>query len=399
MKLAAQLSQLGTETAFMVSAMAEKWRAAGNHVYPFHLGDIDIMPPPALVEEVAAAIRSGKNGYCPGAGIPLLREQLAEKFGQERGVSYAAENVAVQPGGKPVIAKFIQAVMNPGDEVLYPVPGFPIYESQIRYQRGVPVPYRYRPAPDGGFLLDIDGLRAAVSGSTRALIFNNYHNPTGAAASAAELDAVAEIAVENNLWVLNDDAYYLIRYGDTPPASLLTRAGMMPRTVNLFTFSKQFAMTGWRCGAAIGPAKAIEAIATMNTNNESCTTHFIQQALASALSAGSICHRPIVAQLQARRDALAAALNGIDGVRVAAPPSAFYLYCDLREIMRRKDMDSIDALMRATLQATGVSFCTGVHFGEEESTPYARFAFSGIPEEEINSGGQRLKAYFESGDQ
>lgn len=394
--LAQQLTALGTETAFAVAAQAAAWQAQGNKVYPYHLGDVNIMPPQELLDGVATVMRSGKNTYCPGAGVPLLREQLAEHFGQQRGVSYTADNVAVQPGGKPVIAKFLLAVMNPGEEVLTPVPGFPIYESQIRYQRGVPVPYHYRPQ-GGRFVLDVDAIARAIGSNTRAIIFNNHHNPTGAVASAEELDALAALAVKHNLWVLNDEAYYLIRYGDTAGQSILTRAGMMERTINLFTFSKQFAMTGWRLGAAIGPAEAIAAIATMNTNLESCTTHFIQQAMGEALAAGladAPCH--ILPALTARRDALVARLNAISGVTVHAPPAGFYVYCDLAQVMRRKHITHIATLLDSTLRATGVSFCSGAHFGERADTTFARFAFSGISEDDIHESGAKLKTYFES---
>ena len=394
--LAKQLVHLGTETAFAVAALAADWRARGNTVYPFHLGDIDMPPPEPLIEGVTAAIRDGKNNYCPGGGVPLFREQLAAYFNAIHNVSYTAENIAAQPGGKPVIGKFLQAVMNPNDEVLYPVPGFPIYESQIRYQGGVAVPYHYRDDGNGSFRLDTGEIRERISNKTCALIFNNYHNPTGAVASAAELDEIAVLAEEHNLWVLNDDAYYLIRYGDTPGQTLLSRDGMLARTINLFTFSKQFAITGWRVGAAIGPKAVIDAIARMNTNMESCTTHFIQQAIAEVLRAGSADHVPVVQTLQERRDAMASALNAIDGIQVSAPQSAFYIYCDMSEILRRKNLSSIDTLMRLTLENTGVSFCTGVHFGAGSDSRYARFAFSSLPVEVISEAGRQLRPYLES---
>lgn len=398
LSLAKQLSQLGTETAFAVAAMAAEWQKQGNKVYPYHLGDINLMPPPALVEGLVAAIHAGKNTYCPGAGIPLLREQLAHIFGQQRGVRYTADNVAVQPGGKPVIAKFLQAVMNPGDEVLYPVPGFPIYESQIRYQRGVPVPYYYHPT-GSGFALDMEALAAAITKNTRAIIFNNHHNPTGAVATEQELDALAALAVKHDLWVLNDDAYYLIHYGDAPAHSLLTRDGIMARTINLFTFSKQYAMTGWRVGAAIGPAHAIAAIATMNTNMESCTTHFIQQAMGEALSSGMIGDAShVLPALRERRDGLAANLNAIDGIQVIVPDSAFYIYCDMSAVLQRKGMATVAELIPAVLKETGVSFCSGAHFGGGEESRFARFAFSGISLEDINASGEKLKSYCERAD-
>ena len=395
MEFARQLEKLGTETAFAVAAMAAEHRARGGRVFPFHLGDINIPPPAAVVEGAARAITEGKNGYCPGAGIPLFREQLARVFSAERGVKYDAENIAAQPGGKPVIAKFLNLVMNPGDEVLCPVPGFPIYESQIRYQGGIPVPYHYRPAADGRFELDPDEIRRAASAKTRALIFNNHHNPTGASASDAELDAVAEAAVDRGWWVMADEAYFNIRHDGDAGRTIVSRPGMRERTVILFTCSKQFAMTGWRLGAAIGPAEAIRQIANLNTNLESCTTHFIQQAVGEALRDGAD-GADILAELTRRRDALAAALNKIGGLSVLPPPSAFYIHCDAGEIVRRKRMKSVDELMRATLRETGVSFCTGEHFGESADTNFVRFAFSGISPQDIAEGCEKLKAYFES---
>ena len=395
MKTARQLEKLGTETAFAVAAMAAAHRAKGGRVFPFHLGDINIQPPCAITEGAARAIADGKNGYCPGAGIPIFREQLARVFSETRGVAYDAENISAQPGGKPVIAKFLQLTMNPGDEVLYPVPGFPIYESQIRYQGGVAVPYHYRPAGGGGFELDLDELRGAVSAKTRGLIFNNHHNPTGASASDAELDAVAEVAVSNDLQVLADEAYFTILHGGEAGRTVVSRPGMRERTIVLFTCSKQFAMTGWRLGAAIGPAEAIKIVSNLNTNMESCTTHFIQQAVGEALRAGED-GADILAELTRRRDALVAALNGIEGVSAAPPPSAFYIHCDMSEVIRRKGMKNADELMRATLRETGVSFCTGEHFGEARSTNFVRFAFSGISPEDIAEGVAGLKGYFEA---
>src|SRR5690606_29001195 len=164
---------------FAVSDAAAAWAAKGHRVYPFHLGDINLPTPDNIVEAALKAIRDGYTGYCPGAGIPELREVIAEDVGRKRGVHYTAANVSVQPGGKPVIGKFIAAVMNPGDEVLYPNPGYPIYESQIDYYDGVAVPYGFVET-ENGFVLDMDRIRNAITPRTRVLIYNNYHNPTSA---------------------------------------------------------------------------------------------------------------------------------------------------------------------------------------------------------------------------
>ena len=393
MEFARQLEKLGTETAFAVAAMAAEHRAGGGRVFPFHLGDINIPPPALMREGIARAIADGKNGYCPGAGIAVFREALADAYSRSRGVECNADNIAAQPGGKPVIAKFLNLTMNPGDEVLYPVPGFPIYESQIRYQGGIAVPYHYRPTGDGGFALDLEELRAAVSPRTRALIFNNHHNPTGASSSDAELDAVAELADARNLWVLADEAYFTIRHDGDAGRTLLSRGGMAERTIVLYTCSKQFAMTGWRLGAAIGPAEAVRVIANMNTNMESCTTHFMQQAVGEALRSGED-GAEILAELTRRRDALGLGLGLIGGLRIMPPPSAFYIYCDAGEVARRKGMKNADELMRATLRETGVSFCTGEHFGESRDTMHVRFAFSGISPADIAEGCELLKKYW-----
>ncbi|MEE8306041.1 MAG: aminotransferase class I/II-fold pyridoxal phosphate-dependent enzyme, partial [Gammaproteobacteria bacterium] len=281
MKLAKQLEHLGTETAFAVSAAAADWAAKGNKVYAFHLGDMNLSTPANIVEATTRAIADGYTGYCPGAGILELREVIAADVGSKRHVTYNAENVSIQPGGKPVIGKFLHAVMNPGDEVLYPNPGYPIYESQIEYQGGVAVPYGYVDAQQG-FALDLDALKAAITDKTRALIYNNFQNPNGAESSRAEMEALAELAIENDLWVLSDDAYYEIQYSGEPE-SIVNIPGMQERTVILYTCSKRFAMTGWRLGAAIGPQPVIEVISKLNTNAESCTTHFIQRGLVEAI--------------------------------------------------------------------------------------------------------------------
>ena len=236
MKIATRINRLGTETAFAVSAQARKWAAKGNKVYPFHLGDINLSTPLNIVEAANKYIVDGKNGYCPAEGILPLREVLADDVGIKRGVHFGPENVSVQPGGKPTIGKFIQAVMNPGDEVLYPNPGYPIYESQIEYHGGIAVSYRYDET-DTGFAIDIEKLKTSVTDKTTALIYNNYNNPISAESSREEMEALAQIAIKYDLWVLSDDAYYEMLY-DTKPQSIVNIPGMQERTVILYTFSK-----------------------------------------------------------------------------------------------------------------------------------------------------------------
>jgi aspartate/methionine/tyrosine aminotransferase len=395
--LSRQLTHLGTETAFEVSAAAADWAARGNKVYPFHLGDLNLPTPANVVEAASRAIADGHTGYCPGAGIPALRDTLAQDVGHKRHVNYGPEQVSVQPGGKPVIGKFLQAVMNPGDEVLYPNPGYPIYESQIEFQRGVSVPYGYVET-DQGFELDFDSIESAITDKTTALIYNNYQNPNSAQSSQQEMESLAGLAIENDLWVLSDEAYFEIQYGDTP-RSIVSLDGMQERTIILYTCSKRFAMTGWRLGAAIGPAPVIDVINKLNTNAESCTTHFIQHAMAEAIGGDPSGPHAILHTLRVRRDATVAGLNAIDGIRVTSPDSTFYLFPNVTEVMARKGLTDVDQLMTQALAEANVSFCTRNHFGRpaaNEQNHYVRFAYSGIDVNDITEGMARLKQFFES---
>jgi len=400
MKLADRLSKLGTETAFAVSAQAAAWAAKGNKVYPFHLGDINLPTPENIVEAANQAIADGKTGYCPGPGIPNLRETLAADVGERRGVSYGMNNVAIQPGGKPVIGKFISAVMNAGDEVLYPNPGYPIYESQIEFQGGVAVPYGYVETADG-FAIDMEKLKASITDKTRIFIYNNYQNPISAESSEAEMRELAELAVKHDWWVLSDEAYYEIRYGGTP-RSIVNYPGMQERSVILYTFSKKYAMTGWRLGAAVGPENVIQIVGKLNTNHESCSNHFIQWAMIEALTGDQSGPQAILSELQHRRDAAVAGLNAIDGIDIATPNSTFYLFPNVTQIMERKGLTNVDDLKDGALHHTGVSFCTRNHFGRPqpgETEQFIRLAYSGIDVPDIEEGLAKLKDYFESMEQ
>jgi len=397
MELAKQLTKLGTETAFAVSQRASDWSNEGHKIYPFHLGDINLPTPENIVEAAKKAIGDGFTGYCPGAGIPELRAAIARDVGSKRGLNYSTENVSIQPGGKPVIGKFISAVMNPGEEVLYPNPGYPIYESQIEYQGGVAIPYGYHETTDG-FSLYFEAIESGISNRTKALIYNNYQNPNGAQSSLQEMERVAELALKNDLWVLSDDAYYEIQYSNSPN-SIANIQGMKERTVILYTCSKRFAMTGWRLGAAIGPKKIIEIISKLNTNAESCTTHFIQHALVEAIEGDTSGPDAILGTLKQRRDAAVLGLNEIDGISIATPESTFYLFPNVTSIMERKQINDVDRLMEEALVHSDVSFCTRNHFGrplDGETEHYIRFAYSGIDVADIYEGMSRLKSFFEA---
>ena len=397
MEYSKQLKKLGTETAFAVSAQAKAWAEKGNKVYPFHLGDFNLLTPDNIIEATLKAIRDGKTGYCPSEGILPLREALANDVGVKRSVNYEPDNVSVQPGGKPTIGKFIASVMNHGDQVLYPNPGYPIYESQIEYQGGLAIPYHYVPRAKG-FDIDIDHLKASINDKTVAIIYNNYQNPISAESTIEEMEAIAEIAIENDLWVLSDDAYYEIIY-DGKARSIVSIPGMKERTVILYTFSKKFAMTGWRVGGAIGPKEIIKHISKLNVNAESCTTHFIQDAMVEALNGDQTGPQNLLKTLKERRNATVNGLNAINGLEVSLPRSTFYIFPNVNHIMKSKGMTNVEELQLGALENANVSFCTRDHFGrpnKDETDYYIRFAYSGINENDINEGMAKLKKYFES---
>ncbi len=394
-QLADRMSRLGTETAFAVSAEASALAAAGRKIYPFHVGDINLRTPRNIIEAAHKAALDGKTGYCPNEGIAPLREALAEDVNRSRGTSYGAQNVAIQPGGKPTIGKLLQILINPGDEVLYPSPGYPIYESQIEFLGGKPVPYTFREG-ESNFELQLAALEDSLNDKTKVLIYNDLQNPTAAESSPREMQRIAELALRNDLFVLSDEAYFDIRFAGLSQ-SIAGLEGMQERTVILYTFSKKYAMTGWRLGASIGPEWIIKAISQLNVNQESCTTHFVQWAGIEALTGDQSGAARILETLHQRRDRAAQLLNSIEGVRTYTPNATFYLFPNCTDAMRRKGMD-YEQFRKAALEATGVSFCTRRHFGRSlpgETRHYMRFAYSGIDVPEIEEGLEKFKAFVE----
>jgi len=397
MQLADRISRLGTETAFAVSAEANAFAAEGNKVYPFHLGDINIKTPFNVMEAAVKAMRDGKTGYCPNAGCSELRAVLAEDVSASREVSYSMENVAIQPGGKPTIGKFMLAMMNPGDEVLYPNPGYPIYESMIEFHGGKAVPYAYREGAEN-FEIDLDMLESLITPRTRILVLNDLQNPTGAECSPAEMEKLAEIVLKHHLYVLSDEAYFDIRY-EGKSRSIVSLPGMAGRCVILYTFSKKFAMTGWRLGAAIGPKEIIDVIIKLNVNDESCPNHFIQYGAIEGLTGDQSESLRILQILKERRDTAVDLLNTTKGVRCFRPNVTFYLYPNVTGAMRNKGLTDYDEFRRSVLRRTGVSFCTRLHFGRPfpgETEHYIRLAYSGIDVEQIREGLGKFKEYLES---
>ena len=401
-RIASRIAQLGTETAFAVSADAAAWAAQGHRVYPFHLGDMNIRTPLNIIHAANRAMLGGKTFYPPAGGVPQLRAALAETLTRDRGVPYQADNVSIQPGGKPCIGKFLMAVMEPGDGVLYPNPGYPIYESQVDFLGGRGQPYTYT-VEDGRFRIDLDSVQHAMNDTTRVLIVNAQHNPTGADANHSELEWLAAQARERDLWVLSDDPYVDIRYAGSSH-TIVEQEGMSERCLIGYTFSKKYAMTGWRLGAAIGPRSIIDIITKINTNDESCTNQFVQLAGVEALQGDQSGARHILRTLHGRRDLIVDRLTAIDGVSVPASDATFYLFVDVTEVYRRlgyslhRRQEDEQAFRIDTMRATGVSFCARGHFGRAlpgEQQVYVRFAYSGIDTADAEEGLAALKRYWE----
>ncbi len=397
MRIANRIQRLGTETAFAVSAEAAAWAADGHRVFPFHLGDLNLATPSTVIEGANKALAEGKTGYCPNAGIPQLREAVAADISASHGVEYAMENVAVQPGGKPTISKFLHAVMNRGDHVLYPNPGYPIYESQIEYLGGTAVPYGYVEVEDN-FDLDFDAIERGIGDKTTILILNDLQNPNGAELSDEQRKRLAELVLKHDLMVLCDEAYFDMRYEGTS-TSFVEEPGIAERSVILYTFSKKFAMTGWRLGASIGPKEVIDVIAKLNVNDESCSNHFVQYGGVAGLKGDQTEVKAILTTLQERRDALVDGLNAIEGIKCQRPNATFYLFPNVTAVMERKGFTDYDEFRRAALHATGLSFCTRLHFGralEGETQRYIRFAYSGIDVADIEEAMAGFKTWCES---
>ena len=397
MNVAKRMDLLGSETAFAVSAEAAKLAENGMKIYPFHLGDINLPTPISIVSGAKEAIKAGKTGYCPAPGIPELREALAIDVGGSRGIEYNIENVSIQPGGKPSIGKYIAAMMEKGDVVLYPNPGYPIYESQIEFYGGIAHPYGYLDKPSG-LELDFEAIEKGIQKGAKHIFYNNYNNPTGASSSNTEMKKLASLVIENDMFLISDDAYFDTLFEGTP-RSIASLPGMKERTLTMYTFSKKFAMTGWRLGGAIGPSKIIEQITRLNVNMESCTTHFIQYAGIAGLKAPKKETQDILDKLRIRRDIIVETMNSIEGVEAHSPEAGFYVFPKITSLMKRIGFKDVEEFRKAVLRDTGVSFCGRHHFGrplENESESYIRLAFSGIGKEDLKEGMNLFKNWIDS---
>ena len=367
MKLAQGMSRIGTESAFKVLAKARALEAAGRSVVHLEIGEPDFPTPAHIVEAGKKALDEGWTKYGPTPGFPEFRTLIARHVAGTRNIPVAMENVCVVPGGKPIMFFGLMALVGPGDEVIYPNPGFPIYESMINYLGATPVPIPL--VEDRGFSFDLDTFREKLSDRTRVVILISPANPTGGLMPEEDLKVVADLVRERDLIVLSDEIYSRIWY-EQQPASITKFDGMVDKTIILDGFSKTYSMTGWRLGYGVMPVWIAEAVTTLMVNSNSCTASFTQRAGMAALEGPQDAVTAMVAELRKRRDAIVAGLNEIPGFRCMLPAGAFYAFPNVKEtgIPSRQ-------LAEMILDEAGVACLNGADFGAF-GDGYIRFSYA-----------------------
>lgn len=371
MKLAKRMDLLGTETAFEVLAKARRLEAEGMDVIHLEIGEPDFDTPSNIVDAGAKALKGGYTHYGPSPGLPEVRERIASEISAARNVSVTGENVVVTPGAKPIMFFAMLALVDEGDEVLYPNPGFPIYESMISFVGGVPVPMRLHESR--GFNLDVDEVAGQVTGKTKLMVINSPNNPCGSVMSRDDLESLADLARENDITVLSDEIYSRYLY-EGEHHSVAAFPNMRDRTILLDGFSKTYAMTGWRVGFGVMPLKLVEPISRLMTNSVSCTASFTQMAIVEAMDGPQDEAYRIVDEFKKRRDIIVDGLNRIPGIRCAMPNGAFYAFPNIEEtgMTSRRFADGL-------LEEAGVASLAGESFGAY-GKGYIRFSFANSAE-------------------
>ena len=367
MRLARRMTRLGTETAFEVLAKARRLEAEGMDVVHLEIGEPDFDTPANIVEAGAAAMNNGYTHYNPSPGFPEVRERIAQEISRTRGISVVADNVVITPGGKPIMFFTLLALVEEGDEVLYPNPGFPIYESMIRFAGGTPVPIRLHESKDFG--IDVDEVAGQINSRTKLMIINSPNNPCGSIVEKDDLERLADLARERDIIVLADEIYNRFLYRGEYQ-SIVSFPEMQDRSIILDGFSKTYAMTGWRIGYGVMPLELVEPISRLVTNSVSCTASFTQMAAMEAMNGPQDDAQGIVAEFRRRRDIIVEGLNRIPGVRCPLPMGAFYVFPNVEET----GMSSAEFANRL-LEEAGVACLAGESFGEY-GAGYVRFSFA-----------------------
>ena len=392
-RLSRRAESLGTENAFVVLAEVNALVKQGRDIVSFCIGQPDFPTPVHVQDAAIAAIRAGKHGYTPSAGIDELRVAAARDIGKRRGLDIRPDDVVVGGGAKPFIAYTIASVTDygAGDEVIYPVPGFPIYESQIVANGAVPVPIYLREARD--FAFDPAELEAKITANTRLLILNTPHNPTGGILHREDLDAIAAIVQRHpQVWIFADEIYSRLAY-DGPFDSIATRKGLLERTIICDGASKTWAMTGWRIGFAANRALA-PVFTRWITNTDSCASQISQWAAVDAVAGPQDAAEAMRAKFLERRDLIVDLLNGVPGVACRTPGGAFYAWPNVTETCRMTGCANSEELRKRLLLEAGVAVLADIHFGRRVpgDGQHIRFSYA-ASNDAIGEGIDRFAAF------
>jgi len=392
-KLSRRADSLGTENAFVVLAEVNALVRQGKDIVSFCIGQPDFPTPPNVQAAAIGAIRGGKHGYTPSAGIDELRAAAAADMGARRGLELRPDDVVIGAGAKPFIAYTIASVTDygAGDEVIYPVPGFPIYESQIHANGAVPVPIFLRESRD--FAFDPAELEAKITAQTKLLILNTPHNPTGGMLQPADLDVIAGILSRHpQVWVFADEIYSRLAYAGSFE-TLATRPGMLDRTIICDGASKTWAMTGWRIGFAANRILA-PVFTRWITNTDSCASQISQWAALEAVRGPQNAADAMRASFLERRDLIVGLLNTVPGITCRIPGDAFYAWPNVTEACRITGCADSEAFRKRLLAEAGVAVLADIHFGRRVpgDGQHIRFSYAAAPEA-IRSGIERLDAF------
>jgi aspartate/methionine/tyrosine aminotransferase len=362
------MKTLGTETAFEVLVKAKALEAQGRHIVHLEIGEPDFDTPVNIRSAAKSALDKGYTHYGPAPGLPELRKTIAEYMTKHRGVQFNPNQVIVTPGGKPIMFFTIMACVDPGDEVIYPNPGFPIYESVINFIGATPVPLALK--EEKGFRFDIEDLKKLITPKTRMLILNSPQNPTGGILTKDDLKQIAELTVKHDLLVLSDEIYSRIIYDGFTHTSITQFPGMPERTIILDGFSKTYAMTGWRLGFGVMPEPLVSYVAQLQINCTSCTASFSQMAAVEALIGPQDDVGAMVAEFKRRRDVIVDGLNTIPGVRCLKPLGAFYVFPNITGTGKPSRF-----IADYLLNEAGVACLSGTAFGAF-GEGYLRFSYA-----------------------
>ncbi len=367
MILAERMNRLGTETAFEVLAKARMLEADGKDIIHLEIGEPDFDTPRNIVEAGKQALEAGHTHYGPSPGLPEVRDRIAQEVSETRGIEVTKEMVVITPGAKPIMFFTMLALIDEGDEVLYPNPGFPIYESMINFVGGIPIPMKLLASQDFG--VNVKEVESQITPRTKLMILNSPNNPCGSIIEPEQIEELAILARDRGIMVLSDEIYRRFLY-EGVHKSISSYAGMVDQTIILDGFSKTYAMTGWRIGYGVMPIDLVEPISRLSTNSVSCTASFTQIASLEALSGSQDGPEKILAEFKKRRDIIVDGLNSITGIHCPMPKGAFYVFPSIEGtgMTSRRFADAL-------LEEYGVACLAGESFGEY-GTGCIRFSFA-----------------------